>query len=333
MEAQPFLEGELLQYTTSEITFAMTDLKPKIFIGSSGDGLAVAEQVRTNLSSIGDCLVWKDSGVWEPNRSTFDNLLRMAGYFDFGVFVATMDDSTETKGATVMEPRDNVILEMALFLGALGRDKSFLLVEEGVKLPSDFDGIYMARFDRGNAASIASACQEYADHISEHYRQGHFSLYPTTALAIGYYKNFLHPLVESAQKADPLVIGDVTYTDFKIKVVMPSNLDGQIREKGDLFYKRNGFVEDTLKTTFRKHHTWFRLDPSQAPHAVLYDMPSTLTGIDDAIEILLQKDYVGKSKMQRVIEERELNNFRRVLQLRIDSSDYAKAIVEIIDEF
>jgi len=86
MEAQPFLEGELLQYTTSEITFAMTDLKPKIFIGSSGDGLAVAEQVRTNLSSIGDCLVWKDSGVWEPNRSTFDNLLRMAGYFDFGVF-------------------------------------------------------------------------------------------------------------------------------------------------------------------------------------------------------------------------------------------------------
>jgi len=311
----------------------MTDLKPKIFIGSSGVGLAVAEQVRTNLSSIGDCLVWKDSGVWEPNRSTFDNLLRMTGYFDFGVFVATMDDSTVTKGATVMEPRDNVILEMALFLGVLGRDKSFLLVEKGVKLPSDFDGIYMARFDKGNAASIASACQEYADHISEHYRQGHFSLYPTTALAIGYFKNFLEELVESAEKADPLVIGGVAYTDFKVKVVMPLNLEGRIREKADLFYRQHSFVQDSLKTKYRRHNTWFQLDPTKAPVAVLYDMPSTLTGIDDAIEILMKKGYVGRSKIQKVIEERELNNFRRVLQMQINASAFAKARVEIIDEF
>ncbi|MGB3525798.1 MAG: STING domain-containing protein [Flavobacteriales bacterium] len=311
----------------------MTDLKPKIFIGSSGDGLPTAEQVRTNLSSIGDCFVWNDSGVWEPNKSTFDNLLRMAGYFDFGVFVATMDDVTLTKDALVMEPRDNVILEMALFLGALGRDKAFLLVENGIKLPSDFDGIYMARFDRGDAAGIASACQEYADHISEHYHQGHFSLYPTTALAIGYFKNFLEELVESAEKADPLVIGGVAYTDFKVKVVMPRNLEGRIREKADLFYKQHSFVQDSLKTKFRKHNTWFQLDPTKAPVAVLYDMPSTLTGIDDAIEILMKKGYVGRPKMQKVIEERELNNFRRVLQMQINSSAYAEARVEIIDEF
>ena len=311
----------------------MTDLKPKIFIGSSGDGLAIAEQVRNNLSSIGDCIVWKDTDVWEPNRSTFDNLLRMAGYFDFGVFVATKDDLTLTKGLLVEEPRDNVILEMSLFLGALGRNKAFLLVEEGVKLPSDFNGIYMERFGKSDSASVARACSVYAAHIKEHYRLGHFSLYPTTALAIGYYKNFLRPLVESAQNADPLVIDGVEYSDFKIKVVMPADLDGHIREKGDLFYRRHRFVLNSLKTKFRSHNTWFQLDPSKAPAAVLYDMPSTLTGIDDAIEILLQKGHVGKTKMQKVIEERELNNFRRVLQLQLDSSAYAKATVEIIDEF
>ena len=311
----------------------MTDLKPKIFIGSSGDGLAIAEQVRTNLSSIGDCFVWKDSGVWEPNRSTFDNLLRMTGYFDFGVFVATMDDVTLTKDVLVLEPRDNVILEMALFLGALGRNKSLLLVEEGVKLPSDFNGIFMEQFKKADSGSIAKACMQYATRIEEHYRMGHFSLYPTTALAIGYYKNFLRPLVESAQNADPLVIDGVEYNDFKIKVVMPADLNGQIREKGDLFYKKHGFVLNSLKTKFRSHNTWFQLDPSKAPAAILYDMPSTLTGIDDAIEILLQKGYVGKTTMQKVIEERELNNFRRVLQLQLDSSAYAKATVEIIDEF
>jgi hypothetical protein len=311
----------------------MTDLKPKIFIGSSGDGYPIAEHVRSILSIAGDCLVWKDPGVWEQNKSTFDNLLRMTGYFDFGVFVATKDDLTLTKGSLVEEPRDNVILEMALFLGALGRNKAFLLVEEGVKLPSDFNGIYMERFNNADTSSVVKACEQYAALIAEHYRLGHFSLYPTTALAIGYFKNFLRPLVESAQNADPLVIDGVEYNDFKIKVVMPADLDGQIREKGDLFYRKHGFVLNSLKTKFRSHNTWFQLDPSKAPAAVLYDMPSTLTGIDDAIEILLQKDHVGKTTMQKVIEERELNNFRRVLQLQLDSSAYAKSTVEIIDEF
>src|SRR5258705_615643 len=120
----------------------MTDLKPKIFIGSSTIGYDIAEKVKMHLSVIGDCFLWQDPGVWDLNRSTFDNLLRMASYFDFGIFVATADDLTLSNDKLIVEPRDNVILEMALFLGAMGRDKSFLLVEEGIKLPSDFNGIF-----------------------------------------------------------------------------------------------------------------------------------------------------------------------------------------------
>jgi hypothetical protein len=65
----------------------------------------------------------------------------------------------------------------------------------------------------------------------------------------------------------------------------------------------------------------------------MYDMPSTLTGVDDAIELILQKSYKGRTKMQNLIEQKELNNFRRVLQMQIDSSPFAQATVEIIDEF
>lgn len=127
----------------------MTDLKPKIFIGSSSAGYDVAVEVKERLSSVADVYLWKNSGVWELNRSTFDNLLRMSNYFDFGVFVATSDDLTMTKDKLVIEPRDNVILEMALFLGSIGKDRAFLLVEKGIKLPSDFEGIYMPTFTRG----------------------------------------------------------------------------------------------------------------------------------------------------------------------------------------
>lgn len=231
----------------------MTDLKPKIFIGSSKAGLPVAEKVRIHLSEIGDCFLWRDPNMWEPNKSTFDNLLKMASYFDFGIFVATADDLTLTNDKIVIEPRDNVILEMALFLGAMGRHKSFMLVENDIKLPSDFNGIYMPRFIVSDDTSIKSACDEYIVKINEHYQLSHLSLYPTTALAIGYYKNFVEGLVESASKTIPLLIDGVTYTDFKLKIVLPDNLKGRIREKAAIFYKRNGFVENALETAFRKH--------------------------------------------------------------------------------
>lgn len=311
----------------------MTNHKPKIFIGSSTAGYPIAEKVKDNLLNTGDCFLWKDPNVWEPNRSTFDNLLRMVSYFDFGVFVATADDLTFTNHKIVIEPRDNVVLEMALFLGAAGRDKSFLLVEEGIKLPTDFNGIYMPRFIKADDKTIKDACTEYANKIEEHYRLGHLSLYPTTALAFGYFKNFVAGLVESAQEAEILEFDGVKYTDFKLKVVIPKDLKGMIREKGAQFYKRHGLKENALKTKYRKHPAWFQLDPTKAPLALIYDMPSTLTGIDNAIELILQKGFHGRTKMQEVIEQRELNNFRRVLQMQIDGSPFAQATVEIVDEF
>ena len=311
----------------------MTDLKPKIFIGSSTSGYPIAEKVKNYLSKIGDCFLWQDPDVWETNRSTFDNLIRMSNYFDFGVFVATADDLTLTNDKLVIEPRDNVILEMSLFLGAMGHNKSFLLVEDGVKLPSDFSGIYMPRFDKTKEETIEAACSAYISKIEEHYQLGHLSLYPTTALAIGYYKNFIADLVESVQTAENLEFNGVVYKDFKLKVVIPSDLKGMIREKAAIFYKRNGLMANDIKAKFRKHHLWFQLDPKNAPTAIMYDMPSTLTGVDDAIELILQKSYKGRTKMQNLIEQKELNNFRRVLQMQIESSPFAQATVEIIDEF
>ncbi len=313
----------------------MTNLKPQIFIGSSGNGLSIAEIVKSELQAVGDAYLWSQGDLWEPNESTFDNLLRMTGYFDFGVFVATQDDLTLTsKGEYGFEARDNVILEMTLFVGALGKRKSFLITEKGLDKPTDFSGIYMPEFIKDDVSSIKQVCSEIASRIVEHYQTGHLSLYPTTALAIGYYKNFVADLVASIQVADELDIDGIQYKDFKLKVVIPNDLKGRVKEKASLFYKRHGFAENSLKTAIRKHPIWFQLDPKASPpNAVMYDMPSTLTGIDDAIELKLEKSYKGRTKLQEIIEQRELNNFRKVLQIMLDTSPFAKASVEIVDEF
>ena len=49
--------------------------------------------------------------------------------------------------------------------------------------------------------------------------------------------------------------------------------------------------------------------------------------------MVLRKGYVGSSAMEEIIEERELNNFKRVLQLQIDKNAVAQRIVEIVAEF
>jgi len=254
--------------------------------------------------------------------------------YDFGVFFATSDDLTlNEKGDIFIEPRDNVILEMALFLGALGRDKSFLLVEEGVKLPTDFNGIYMPKFRRDDEESISNEANEFLNKIREHFRLGYLSLYPTTALALGYYKNFVEGIVDSISEIEDIQLDGKIYNDFKLKIVLPLDLKGNIRQKAKVFYKRNHFQENALNTRYRKQPAWFHFDPSRAPSGIIYDMPSTLSGIDDAIEMVLRKGYVGRSAMQEIIEERELNNFKRVLQLQIDKNPVAQEIVEIVDEF
>lgn len=311
----------------------MTHLKPKIFIGSSSAGYSVAEEVKRHLSKIGDCYLWKEADIWETNCSTFNNLIRMSNYFDFGVFIATADDLTLTNEKVVTEPRDNVILEMALFLGAMGENKSFLIVENNIKLPTDFQGIYMPRFDKNDSQSIEVVCNAYMDKIEEYFKLGHLSLYPTTALAFGYYKNFIEDLVSSSMAEANLEYNGIIYTDFKLKVVIPKDLKGLINEKANIFYKKHGFVENQIKSKFRSHNLWFHLNPNNAPNAIMYDMPSTLTGIDVAIELILKKSYKGRTKIQEIIEQKELFNFQRVLQMQIDNSPFAKEIVEIIEEF
>jgi predicted nucleotide-binding protein len=46
--------------------------------------------------------------------------------------------------------RQNVILEFGFFVGRLGRKQTFALVEKGVTLPSDIDGLVYIPMDEGH---------------------------------------------------------------------------------------------------------------------------------------------------------------------------------------
>ena len=68
--------------------------------------------------------------------------------FDFGLFVATEDDKSTLRNKKFKTPRDNVIFELGLFFGRLGKNRSYVILEGEAKLPSDMDGISVSKFTR-----------------------------------------------------------------------------------------------------------------------------------------------------------------------------------------
>jgi len=71
----------------------------------------------------------------------------------FAVVLATDDDLGRQSGETVLKPRarQNVILELGYFIGALGRKNVCVLHKKGVDLPSDMLGILYIPLDESGA--------------------------------------------------------------------------------------------------------------------------------------------------------------------------------------
>lgn len=134
-----------------------------VFIGSSSEGLAIAKAVQRELTAAADVTVWTQ-GVFQPGFGYLESLVKALDAADFAVLVLTPDDHTESRGDVSASPRDNVVFELGLFIGRLGRERSFFLYDHvsPPKIPSDLLGIaaatYTARADGNLQAALGPAC-------------------------------------------------------------------------------------------------------------------------------------------------------------------------------
>jgi hypothetical protein len=134
-------------------------MKPRVFIGSSTEGLPVANAVQQNLDHDADCTVWTQ-GVFGISSYPVDALVNAVRDNDFGILVFSPDDITQIRTHTVVSARDNVILESGLFIGRYGKDRNFIIAPRGVPdfhIPTDLLGITVAQYDPTRLASKAQA--------------------------------------------------------------------------------------------------------------------------------------------------------------------------------
>lgn len=83
-------------------------------------------------------------------------LLSNAQKAAYSVILLTGDDEGRAAGSSDWQKRarQNVILELGLFIGLLGRDKVMVLYEPGVEIPSDYLGVTYVELDNNKAWRI-----------------------------------------------------------------------------------------------------------------------------------------------------------------------------------
>jgi predicted nucleotide-binding protein len=116
--------------------------------------------------------IWNE-GCFKVANYTIQDLEAAVDNSDFAIAIAHADDVNSSRNGEWPAPRDNVIFELGLFMGRLGRSRAVLMEprDKDVKLPSDLAGVTTIayRFHRGgeNARLMGPACNRLRDHILE----------------------------------------------------------------------------------------------------------------------------------------------------------------------
>ena len=146
---------------------------PKLFVASSREALPFAKAVQTNLRTCANVTVW-DQGAIHPGETVIDALIRNCAESQFGVFVIAPDDKASIRETDMHVVRDNVILELGMFMGRLGKERSFLIMPDSpqMHLPRDLDGLAPETYSGERSknrdeleATFAGACTRIANAI------------------------------------------------------------------------------------------------------------------------------------------------------------------------
>jgi hypothetical protein len=121
---------------------------PALFVGSSSEGLEVARAIQSQLHRDCEVTIWNE-GAFPLGQTTLESLVNALDRFDFAILVLTPDDTILSREIERLAPRDNLLFELGLFMGRLGRSRTFVVAEDSprMKLPSDLAGVTLAGFD------------------------------------------------------------------------------------------------------------------------------------------------------------------------------------------
>lgn len=147
------------------------DVKPRVFVASSSENLSWAKLFQRELAESADVTLWSQ-GVFRPMDYPLESLMRKLDDADFGLFICVPEDSVQKRNVKGSAVRDNVLVELGLYLGRLGRHRSFIAIPENAPqnfLPTDFLGLNPVKFQAAHPPrqdGVGAACGHIVEQMS-----------------------------------------------------------------------------------------------------------------------------------------------------------------------
>jgi len=139
-----------------------------LFVGSSSESWPIVESFKELLNpdevEVAD---WRAKNVFLPSQHAMESLLNAVNRSDFALFVFGPDDKTVSRSVHYDAVRDNVVFEMGLFIGRLGRERVFMTKQRDIdlKIPSDLFGIEPIQFERHIKNALMDDLRTAADRL------------------------------------------------------------------------------------------------------------------------------------------------------------------------
>jgi hypothetical protein len=115
----------------------------EIFIGSSKEAIKVVDQIAVWIEEARHtALPWNEPGLFPPGEHTLQTLIGISKRVHAAILLFTDDDDVWYRGDAAKQPRDNVLIEYGLFVGALDPYRA-IICRSGTqqKTASDLAGI------------------------------------------------------------------------------------------------------------------------------------------------------------------------------------------------
>lgn len=291
-------------------------MKKRLFIGSSSEELKLAERVKTILEQDFDVIIWNekvwDCSIFKLNQNFLSDLLKATLQFDFGLLIGTNDDKVIFRGQEVLQPRDNVLFELGLFTGRLGISKCAFLIDKDIKLLSDFGGLSLAQFEKGNNESLIAATNQIKDLFLSS-SDDDINFFPSATLASVYLENLLVPICRFLIENAGYDLDGKKYRKFKIKVIIPNRINEDVNLQFERIKQK--FVINTVSFKYAGRPRNISIDTQIKEDTLEFiDFPTIITGINYAISNLLPSDFNKTSPDYSIILERELRRFITTLK-------------------
>lgn len=143
--------------------------KSKVFIGSSKEGIEICEAINYNLDMFSENTLWQHA--FDLSSNTLDALFKKTTEVDYAIFIFSADDIAIIRDEKKLIARDNVLFELGLFIGAIGKDRCIIVKPRDIEmhLPTDLLGIVYTDYDSNRTDSDwHSALAAPATKIKQH---------------------------------------------------------------------------------------------------------------------------------------------------------------------